>query len=339
MTEISDPDSVGDTGPSIPPSSARNTPEESGKERHQSATEQVPAGGVPPEGPPPSGGLQSSQSAELAKFTGKVLGGLASQAVVLTAVLFYFGWARVEATYGYFGVDISVLNFSVSDYVLRSVSVAFPILVAIGVVALGTMALHEQLRPGLAGDAESARRLARRAGWAGATLAVAGLVLALALTGPGGSYFWGPALLLTGCTLLAYAFAIRNRYGTPGGFQLLAGITVMVLVAFLWTINAYANYIGIKVAEEFRSSLPTAAQVTVYSSTDLSLSGPGITVTSVHGSQNEYRFRYSGLRMLISSGGHYFLLPSGWRQGHGSVIVLPAAEGGNVRVEFTASAP
>lgn len=339
MPRTPDPEPVGRTEPSLPPSLTRNTPEESGLQRPQKAPEQVPGLGTQPEVSPPRGRSPAPQSAELAKITGKALAGFVSQAVVLTAIFFYFGWARAKATYGYFGVDISVLNFSASDYVLQSVKAAFPLLVAIGVISLGAMVLHEQLRPGLASDAASANRLGRLTVLVGGALAAAGLVLALTLSGPSGSYFWGPAVLLIGCALVAYAFTIRNRYGTPGGFQFLAAIAVMALAALFWTITAYANYIGIKAAEGIRANLPVAAQVTVYSSSDLLLSGPGITMNSIKLPQSSYHFRYSGLRMLVSSGGHYFLLPSSWRQGHGSVIVLSAADGGNVRIEFIAPAP
>ena len=35
-----------------------------------------------------------------------------------------------------------------------------------------------------------------------------------------------------------------------------------------------------------------------------------------------YRYRYSGLRLLIRSGGKYFLLPGNWTRDAGTVIVL-----------------
>lgn len=72
---------------------------------------EAPRGKGPADGPPPPAGPPAPQGARLARTTSAVLAGLASQAVILTAVLFYFGWARAKATYGYFGVDISVLDF------------------------------------------------------------------------------------------------------------------------------------------------------------------------------------------------------------------------------------
>ena len=273
-----------------------------------------------------------------------MLAGLASQAVILTAVLFYFGWARAKATYGYFGVDISVLDFSASDYVLRSVSAAFPLLVAIGLAGLAAMIIHKRLRPRLARTPD---RLARAATRAGGALIAAGLTLAVALTGPGGSDFPGPAVLLIGCAFIVYGIAIRIRYGSRDEirdeirdeYRFLVAMTMLAAVALLWTVTAYASYVGIQVAQEIRAGLPAAAEVTVYSAADLSISGPGISPSRINVPDAEYRFRYSGLRILISSGGHYFLMPRGWRPGQGAVIVLPAADSGNIRVEFTAPAP
>ncbi len=335
MPEVPDSDTAGNVTASVSPSLAGRTPEEPARPPQATTPEQVVRG----DAHPPNSESPSPRGAGLAGITGGVLAGLASQAVVLAAVLFYFGWVRAKATYGYFGVDISALNFSAQDYILRSVDAAFPLLVAIGLVGLGAMLAHELLLPGVARDTESARRLARGTAGTGAALAALGLALAVALTGPGGSEFWGPAVLLIGCALAVYGFAVRNRYESRGGSRLMLATTAMALVAFLWTVTAYANYIGIQVAEEIRSGLPTAPEITVYSSANLSLPGPGITVSRIQGPYNAYRFRYSGLRILVSAGGQYFLLPSGWRQGHGTVVVLPTTDSGNIWIEFTAHAP
>lgn len=274
----------------------------------------------------------------LGSVTGGLLTGLASQAAILTAVLVYFGWVRTNATYGYFGVDVSALSFSVSDYVQRSVDAAFPILVVIGLIGTCAMVGHAQLRPRLDKDPDLVRWVGTRAGWTGVALVLAGFVLALALTGPNGSDIWGPAVLLVGFATIAYAFAVRNSRTPSNGTAYLVAVTGMALVAFLWTITAYAGYIGVQKAEQVTDNLPAQADVTVYSTDNLLISGPGISKSNIHAPQAEYHFRYSGLRLLVSSGGQYFLLPSRWRQGKGSVIVLPVSDPG-ILVEFTVTKP
>jgi hypothetical protein len=292
-----------------------------------------------PESPPgsepaPKPDAQKEQRG-LGAVAGGLLAGLASQAALLTAILVYFGWVRATATYRYFGVDVSTLNFSVTDYVLRSVDAAFPLLVAIGLVAICAMVAHDQLRRQVGDDASLMRRLMKRAIWTGVALVLAGFILATTLVGPNGSEFWGPAVLMVGFALTAYGFAVRNESGARGYVLAIAGMT---LVALLWTVAAYANYVGVQKAEQVQSSLVSAAGVTVYSASNLSLSGPGITMSQVRAPGSIYRFRYTGLRLLVSSADQYFLLPSRWRPGLGAVIVLPVSpsNGPDIRVEFTA---
>ena len=116
--------------------------------------------------------------------------------------------------------------------------------------------------------------------------------------------------------------------GTPS-YIIASG--ALVLLLFAWTVTTYANWAGIHQAEQVQSGLPAAAEVIVYSSTNLSLSGPGVTMSTVQAPDSEFRFRYDGLRFLVGSGGNDFLLPERWRPGDGSVIVLPAAGGGDPR--------
>src|SRR4051812_40996275 len=50
---------------------------------------------------------------------------VASQAALITAVLYYFGWTRTYAFFDYFGVDYNLAGYDTSAYVLRSIGVAF----------------------------------------------------------------------------------------------------------------------------------------------------------------------------------------------------------------------
>ena len=46
-------------------------------------------------------------------------------ASLLTAILYYFGYVRELALFGYFGVDLGSLQFSTTDYLVRSVGTIF----------------------------------------------------------------------------------------------------------------------------------------------------------------------------------------------------------------------
>ena len=54
-------------------------------------------------------------------------------ASLLTAILYYFGYTREHALFGYFGIDLESLRFSTTDYLVRSVGTIF---VPIGTVLL-----------------------------------------------------------------------------------------------------------------------------------------------------------------------------------------------------------
>ena len=43
----------------------------------------------------------------------------------VTAVLYYFGHVREEALFAYFGVDLATIDFSTTDYLVRSTDAMF----------------------------------------------------------------------------------------------------------------------------------------------------------------------------------------------------------------------
>jgi hypothetical protein len=55
-----------------------------------------------------------------------LIGTITSQVVLITGLLYYFGWVRIHSFLDYFGVDPSLVGYSTADYVLRSINVAFP---------------------------------------------------------------------------------------------------------------------------------------------------------------------------------------------------------------------
>jgi len=65
------------------------------------------------------------------------------------------------------------------------------------------------------------------------------------------------------------------------------------------------------------------------------LAGAGITAAAVGVAPARYRHCYTGLRLLLRSGGRFFLLPEHWTPGQAPVLVV--AESDSVRVEFRLS--
>src|SRR3954454_17851304 len=93
--------------------------------------------------------------------------GVFGQTALLTALLVFFGWARTQATFAYFGVDLGLLDFSTTDYVLRSVNSAYDPLLLIGLVFLTAALLHERLSRTASGrwDDEKIRLGVSTLGW------------------------------------------------------------------------------------------------------------------------------------------------------------------------------
>lgn len=71
-----------------------------------------------------------------------VIGSITSQAVLITALLYYFGWVYTHNFFRYFGIDISLLDYSTTDYVLRSINVAFQPFAYLALAAFLLLGFH-----------------------------------------------------------------------------------------------------------------------------------------------------------------------------------------------------
>ena len=202
-----------------------------------------------------------------------------------------------------------MLNFSVADYVLHSVNAAFPLLVAGGLYA-GGLGVHRHLRPALTHHRD---RVISSVTATGGIVVAAGLILALAFREFRHLRLGGASVLLGGLVLTGYGLALRSglmhwgrlpgaaNTGSPDNSGPLIGVLALAFLAALWMVTAYASFAGTRIAEQVVADLPSASEVTVYSAADLLLSGPGVTHTSVGAAGAAYRFRYTGLRLLVWS--------------------------------------
>jgi hypothetical protein len=71
--------------------------------------------------------------------------GVVSPLAAGTVLLFYFGWVRTKYEAAALGYDWKILEFTTSDYVLRSVNVLSLPLVALLVLMLAVLILHRRL--------------------------------------------------------------------------------------------------------------------------------------------------------------------------------------------------
>ena len=146
--------------------------------------------------------------------------------VIITALLYYFGAARTQHVYEYFGVDASMLNYSVADYLIRSLAL-YPALVSICVVFLGAVwAFHS-----IVYWMKRTKHGKSLPFW----LAVAGLAFMLfaEIFRSMHSTYWSPALWIIGTLLVLCAIYVchaDNPQLPPWLVILSSGICLVILL-------------------------------------------------------------------------------------------------------------
>jgi hypothetical protein len=325
------------TPPAAPPAVDRD---------HKSRALVPPRGTAPKERP----GLELKGILEL-------LGVVAAPVTVVTAVLFYFGWAYTRAFYGYFAIHHTVLDLSGRDYVLRSINaMLWPLIACLTLAALWTWA-HRLVTRTLADERRRPllRRISLALGAVGGACFVTGLIAATV----GNPYtslvreLIAPLGIAAGVALLAYAGHIYGRVRSqphaavnsiglepqwlrPAGIGLVA---VLVAINLLWAVTYYAKALGD--TDSYQLALRgfiDQPKVVVDSTKRLFLEPfGGVQETPLGGKDAAYQFRYSNLRLLIRSGGKYFLVPSDYSKYDPVVIVLN--DNDNVKVQFIRTWP
>jgi hypothetical protein len=266
----------------------------------------------------------------------ELVGLVVAPATLLTALALYFGWVLTDARASYFGIDASTLGFSAQDYLLRSADALFVPVGAVVVLGLAVVWLHTEAMRQLTDHSRRTRlRIAARA-----AVVVGGVLFALgvgAVFEPlsfSPYYLFPPASPGIGIALLAYGLHVLGRIAAeerPGIASLTdarSRVTIMALIALLivlssfWTASMYASALGRGRAAGAAATLNTRPLVTVFAPKRLDITGIGVVERLLTGENLAYHYRYSGLRLLIRSGGKYFLLPNGWTRSRGTAIVL-----------------
>jgi uncharacterized membrane protein len=265
----------------------------------------------------------------------KIVGSVVSQAAVLSALLYYFGWARARAVFDYFGLDSATVGYTTADYVLNSVPATFePIVIALVLVAL-VPTFHRYFVIPLIQRKTSSRRIGSRllmAVQSAAYLSYAFIVISIILQLSIGSFLGMglPSLLVVVSLLLVYVDyyqkkQISTRDKMAYTLMRVRAISLYSLsfVGVFWAFGLYASQAGKQAAIEFSRDLLYQPQVALYSAQRLALNGPGISVEPISQPDSKYRYRYTGLIILAQPPGKYLLIAVGWRKGQGSVFFVP----------------
>ncbi|WP_440106014.1 hypothetical protein [Streptosporangium sp. H16] len=266
-----------------------------------------------------------------------VIGLITLLLTVSGAVLIYMGWAYLDGYLGSFQLKATDMGFGVDEYALRGLNIfspAFlPFMVGGTAVLLAgttyrsslTAALPQRARA--AGAALAARRRVRIAAdprFGGAVVTVCGAALAFAaLAGWQVDTFVVLALSIIGPLLLTWP-----TRGLAVGRTAFAAAVVTSVFCLLWAASLHAYRKGEATAEQLVASLPHHTSVAIYSGKTLALNAPGVTRVTL--ADKTYPFRYEGLRLLMTRGDRYYLIPlitvADWRKGNGRTFVIVERE-------------
>jgi hypothetical protein len=301
---------------------------------------------TPQENAPADGGRLIGLHDEAAVW--RLATGVLGQTALLTALLLFFGWARTQATFAYFGVDLALLDFSTTDYVLRSVNSAYHPLLLIGLAFLAGTLAHAQLGGRQVGrwSARTVNRAVSVLGWILVTIGVSALLFTAwsrqlgswVPDEPGLAFAWLPATLATGFALLISAAPSRSGEALVSSndrspYQAFALVALFVMALF-WTVSLLAVYDGRARARAIERDPAALAEVALLSAHVLAIQGPDVNSTDLGLPDARYRKSYTGLRLLAHADGKYFLIPLRWRRGRDRVFQVP--DDASVRIELIA---
>ncbi|GAA3371920.1 hypothetical protein GCM10020367_24670 [Streptomyces sannanensis] len=244
---------------------------------------------------------------------------------LLTAVLFYFGWASTDAETKALGLRDTVFHLSTSDYLLRSVSALYiPAWIA-AAAALAALGLHRRLVREPSRTAAAVRVL--RFAWT-----VPLVMVPLYPLSPWLFDLLLPLAMICGFVLNTYARTRGRR-----DVRLWALSLAVCVLALFWAVYAYAGIAGRGRAALTISTIDTGfPAVVVFSEKDLMIRGGGSCYRRVTDKGSRYSYQYAGLRLFHVSGDRLFLVPRGWTPEDGALYVLK--EGDGQRIELLSGA-
>ncbi|WP_229696664.1 hypothetical protein [Streptomyces lasiicapitis] len=262
----------------------------------------------------------------------ELLNSVVGAASFVSALMLYAGYIYTNAYYGYFHLDSFAVGFDTFELVIRSLNLAA--LSAIEVLILTLLIPHlPRLLSALHVPARHVRRLhgvggtvARAHVWFVA--AGASLLLLWRWIQP---YAWTAPLLVATGLLLGWsrAAAPAGIAGPPGWWR--AASLVAGGLCLVWVVALVAGDRGRHDAHHDAERLVRRVAVVVLTTDRLSFAPPGPKVEDL-GRGTHYRYRYSGLRLLVERDQRYYVLPLGWKKSTDPTYVIKDDD--DVRIEL-----
>jgi hypothetical protein len=254
-----------------------------------------------------------------------------------TALLVYFGWVRTKVQTQALGYDSSILDFSTTDYILKSINVLSVPLALLLIVALALTGMHQHMVVPASKRVQSRAillHLARLLRMSWILWGLVGIVL-LPLVAPAPRGFVIPISLTLSLLCAVYGRTLQKKLADVEPWSSANKMLVVALLTFavLWDAERVARTMGEGFAAQIAADPQELIAVTVYSTKSLGIDAPGVLEEKSSRGDTQYPYSYKGLRLLERSGSRYFLINDQWDKNQGRVIVLPETD--NIRMEFS----
>jgi hypothetical protein len=270
--------------------------------------------------------------------------------VLLTSVLYYFGWARTEAAADRAGTDQSLFGYSTRDYVLRSVGPLYrPIgvgLLVATVLIIVAGAARQLLSVRVARGAISQRWVAvMMFGLLGIGVGAAAIgAVGLERVQTQEPAHLSAMLMLLSAVALWGALALADM-GTGDLSHALGRQRALVLgvILALFLVGTFAIVLrlafedGAGSINSFIEGLEHEPEVVITSDRPLDIELPGVQPEVIHASEETgtaSRFRYRGLHFLVEANGRLFLVTKGFGRPDASSAVAVIPRTGDLRLDF-----
>jgi hypothetical protein len=287
----------------------------------------------------PAGG----KSVDSLTHAARVIGSIVAPASLITALMYYFGVQHASWFFQYFGVNYTMMDLTLQDYLIRSADGLFVPLVALAALSLLSLWVYRFTAGRLS---EAAVQTVQSVGIF-ASIVLGAATIGVALVGvllgplPFEKYYAVPGLCLAaGVVLLALASNLqRRRAGRPPLPVWVAAcewgaLFIVVSVGLFWSVTQYSKAVGTTRGHNTEIKLAAAPNAILYSEKKLSLpsSVEESTCQQEDGSEASYRYKYANLKLIFASSTQYFLLPSNWPSDGSVAMVIPRSE--SLRLDF-----
>lgn len=271
----------------------------------------------------------------------RVVASVAANVTLLTGLLYYFGLLYTQVFFSYFRVHYTLLGQTADEILARGVDgLLLPIAggAGAGLLFLGVVRF---LRSRMSERAWSALLRTCTPFAAVAGLVLIGVAVPVAIDpAPFREYAGLPGLgLAIGVVLLVFSW---RRWSSSTGtghfgsrFTVAEWVVTYLLVTFglLWAVGDYSRQVGVRSAFETAARIPALPAATLYSAQSLNLTTDGMRQVTCGQPDAAYKYRYTGLKLLLQSGDQYVFVPTDWRAASGVVFVIPRTD--TLRLEFT----